>query len=342
MVDLVTVSTGDIITSARANLIKDYLEDGTHEINTLSLEIGGVEVIDSSRNISGNNLSGSNTGDQDLSSYAPIASPSLTGIANVTNTSAGALITQVRHLNSSNTVGTGGRLAFRMLDSNSAVQTYGRIATEIDVNTAGSEDGTMRFSVIGGGAFDDLIILDGSSKSVTFAGAVSGTNLSGSNTGDDPADNTAYNATSWDANTDSATKNAIRDKVETMDTAIGLNTDKVTNATHTGDVTGSTALTIAAKAVDVAMIADGTDGELITWGADAVATTVATGTATHVLTSNGAGTAPTFQSRTTSGAGAPGSTPTYLGAIYVDTTALKIYISTGTGSSADWKKVLSQ
>ena len=69
----------------------------------------------------------------------------------------------------------------------------------------------------------------------------------------------------------------------------------------TGDVTtteGAVATTIAAKAVDVAMLADGTDGQLITWGADGVATTVATGTSTHVLTSNGAGAAPTFQAAT--------------------------------------------
>ncbi len=36
--------------------------------------------------------------------------------------------------------------------------------------------------------------------------------------------------------------------------AITANTAKVTNATHTGDVTGSTALTIAADAVDIAML----------------------------------------------------------------------------------------
>jgi hypothetical protein len=38
--------------------------------------------------------------------------------------------------------------------------------------------------------------------------------------------------------------------------AITANTAKVTNATHTGDVTGATALTIAANAVETAMIAD--------------------------------------------------------------------------------------
>ncbi len=31
----------------------------------------------------------------------------------------------------------------------------------------------------------------------------------------------AYDATTWDSNTDGASKNAIRDKVETMDTAMG-------------------------------------------------------------------------------------------------------------------------
>jgi len=39
----------------------------------------------------------------------------------------------------------------------------------------------------------------------------------------------------------------------------------------------------------------GTDGELITWDASGDPAAVAVGTATHVLTSNGAGTAPTFQ-----------------------------------------------
>jgi len=41
-------------------------------------------------------------------------------------------------------------------------------------------------------------------------------------------------------------------------------------------------------------------------------------------------------------AGVPTTTPTMIGAIYVDTTNLKIYVATGTSSSADWKKVVSQ
>ena len=65
--------------------------------------------------------------------------------------------------------------------------------------------------------------------------------------------------------------------------------------THTGDVTGGEALTIGSDVVEVSMIADGTDGELITWDASGEAVTLGAGTANMVLTSNGAGAAPTFQ-----------------------------------------------
>jgi hypothetical protein len=47
--------------------------------------------------------------------------------------------------------------------------------------------------------------------------------------------------------------------------------------------------------ITIAKLADGTDGELITWDAAGEATTVAVGTSGQVLTSNGAGAAPTFQ-----------------------------------------------
>jgi len=99
------------------------------------------------------------------------------------------------------------------------------------------------------------------------------------------ADDTPYNATSWNDNTDAPTKNAVRDKIELMslssgasiddaagdgDTsvaysadkifdlnaaqndAIALNTDKATNATHTGEVSGATVLTIADNIIDEA------------------------------------------------------------------------------------------
>ena len=47
--------------------------------------------------------------------------------------------------------------------------------------------------------------------------------------------------------------------------------------------------------VAVSDIADGTDGELITWDSAGVVTTVPVGTANQVLTSNGLGAEPTFQ-----------------------------------------------
>ena len=52
---------------------------------------------------------------------------------------------------------------------------------------------------------------------------------------------------------------------------------------------------MANDAVGLAELKAGTDGELITWDASGNPATVAVGTATHVLTSNGAGAAPTFQ-----------------------------------------------
>ena len=48
------------------------------------------------------------------------------------------------------------------------------------------------------------------------------------------------------------------------------------------------------------------------------------------------------RSKVSSGTTAPTSTPDSVGDIYVDTTNLKIYIATGTSSSSDWKKVLTQ
>lgn len=64
----------------------------------------------------------------------------------------------------------------------------------------------------------------------------------------------------------------------------------------------------------------------------------------HILTSDADGDA-TWQanaSSASSGSGVPISTPTVIGALYVDTTNNKAYIAMGTSSSADWKKILTQ
>lgn len=62
MVDLADVSNGDVITSSRQNLINDYINDGTHKINTLSLDVNGSQVIDSSRNWHGGTIGVANGG----------------------------------------------------------------------------------------------------------------------------------------------------------------------------------------------------------------------------------------------------------------------------------------
>jgi hypothetical protein len=49
MTDLTDVLPNYLITSARTNLINEYIEHGTHKINTLSVDIGGTETITSSR-----------------------------------------------------------------------------------------------------------------------------------------------------------------------------------------------------------------------------------------------------------------------------------------------------
>ena len=76
-----------------------------------------------------------------------------------------------------------------------------------------------------------------------------------------------------------------------------------TNANLTGDVTSSgNATTIANNAVTLAKMAGGTDGELITYDANGDPAAVAVGSSGHVLTSNGAGAAPTFQAAAGGGA----------------------------------------
>ena len=80
-----------------------------------------------------------------------------------------------------------------------------------------------------------------------------------------------------------------------INTEIAANTAKVTNATHTGDVTGSGALTIADNAVTLAKMASGTDGQIITYDANGDPVHVGPGTDGQVLTSTGAGSPPAFE-----------------------------------------------
>ena len=107
--------------------------------------------------------------------------------------------------------------------------------------------------------------------------------------------------------------------------ALTGNADTVTtNANLTGIVTSTgNATAIANKAIAIAKLADGTDGELITWDATGVIATVPVGTATHVLTSGGTGVAPTFQ------AAAGGGYTTF--AEFDEESNWKVYYSDGSG-----------
>lgn len=77
---------------------------------------------------------------------------------------------------------------------------------------------------------------------------------------------------------------------EATDTLMGrATTDTMTNKTFDANGTGN-----SLSNVDVEDLADGTDGELITWDAAGAPTTVATGVAGQVLTTQGAGAVPVW------------------------------------------------
>ena len=92
-------------------------------------------------------------------------------------------------------------------------------------------------------------------------------------------------------------------KSDAITAATGTNTDMDLSGKGTGVPDIATGFKVGGTAgVPVNNLRIGTDGELITWDASGDPATVAVGTATHVLTSNGAGAAPTFQAAAAGGA----------------------------------------
>ena len=148
------------------------------------------------------------------------------------------------------------------IDGNSGTVTNATLTTALTVNT-----GTLTLTA------------NNANSSVLTIGA-GASSVSGSNTGD----NSANSSTMYIGTTAVALN---RGTAALTLAGITLTTPDI-GTPNAGVLTSCTGLPVAG-------IADGTDGQLITWGTDAKATTVATGDADQVLTSNGADTAPTFQ-----------------------------------------------
>jgi hypothetical protein len=85
-------------------------------------------------------------------------------------------------------------------------------------------------------------------------------------------------------------------KVDGITASTGTNTDLDLSGKGTGKVDIATGIKVGGTTgIPVSELRAGTDGELITWDASGNPATVAVGSSTNVLTSNGAGAAPTFQ-----------------------------------------------
>jgi len=92
-------------------------------------------------------------------------------------------------------------------------------------------------------------------------------------------------------------------KTDAIEAATGTNTDLSLDGKGTGVPDLATGFKVGGTAgLPINNLRVGTDGELITWDASGDPATVAVGTATHILTSNGAGAAPTFQAAAGGGA----------------------------------------
>ena len=116
-----------------------------------------------------------------------------------------------------------------------------------------------------------------------------------------------------------------------INTEIAANTAKVTNATHTGDVTGSTALTIANNVVDKQKLEtsnSGVNGQFLKYD-----TTAASGLSWDTITTGGGG-ATTTSGLTYTNSGTGASTVN-LNTKLQETTSVKDYGATGNGSTDD-------
>jgi len=190
-----------------------------------------------------------------------------------------------------------------------------------------------------------LLFIDGVRQTPTDAYSVSGVTLTTTATTPSGTDNVTvmFMGDVVDIGTpsdDTVSTAKIQDDAVTaaklansINTEIAANTAKVTNATHTGDVTGATALTIAADAVDIAMLSATGTASATTFlrGDNAWASAAAGLNSVQIFTSSGTWTKPAgitkvimeVQAGGGSGGYRPTANPEYLSAASAGGYALK-------------------
>ena len=108
-----------------------------------------------------------------------------------------------------------------------------------------------------------------------------------------------WNGSAWINQTLAETGVAAASHTQAASTITDFDTEVANNSA----VAANTAkVSLTDNSVTLAKMAAGTDGNLITYDTNGDPAYVATGSATHVLTSNGAGAAPTFQAAAGGGA----------------------------------------
>ena len=260
--DVTGTGTGSFATTIAADSVTlDMMADIATDtfLGRTTGATGTVEVLTNAQAKTALDLAGSNSGDQTITLTGDVTGSGLGSFA-ATIAANSVDLTKMADVATSTvfyrkTAGAG----------NPQVQTLATLKTDLGLSGTNSGDNPGVTSVTGGtgvtstGGATPSLSVDASQTQITALGTIGtgtwqGTAInqtylvgqSGTNTGDDPADDTAYNATSWNANTDAATKNAIRDKFVTNDAAIALNTAKVTNSNQiagTG-LTGTTTLSL--------------------------------------------------------------------------------------------------
>jgi hypothetical protein len=239
------------------SLIKSTLKTYFDTLYAATLGVDDNYVTDAEKTVIGN-TSGTNTGDQDLSGYV--------------------LTTAIDTLAELNGIVTDATL----IDTNDARLSDARTPT------AHSHEGTAILSTgeVGGTKF---LREDGDGTCSWQAIAGGGDAL------------TSNPLSQFAATTSSQLAGVISDETGSGALVFATSPTLVTPALGTpasGTLTNCTGLPeagLADDAVTLAKMASGTAGNLITYDESGNPAAVATGTATHVLTSNGAGLAPTFQ-----------------------------------------------